>query len=344
MSDPAGGGFSGIGDFVKEHQTATVVIGGGVALVFVWYFFSSSSTPAPAAATTTVDPTADAAAIQAAQVSANSQTALATVAAGVTNNQTAAAQTVALAQLQTTTQSNVAASAAASSSAYYGAATEIAGANSAVAIADSQAQQVEQTSQNNLLASEFGSLASVLSGYGTAIQSMVNSNTAAGVAFGGQAASVASSANAASAAASAASASDISSLESLIASPMFSYGAPGGWLNQQTYGNQQPWLTSELQTLVAGGVGSGVSGGGADGGLAAIAGSTTATAASSTAAASGTFLSFMSGLLGAFNVSSTASAPKTAAPSALDIANTNLRPLAGGPSLPSLASLAAFSN
>lgn len=143
----------GTENFLKAHPYASAGIVLGVVLV-VWWLVSRGSS-APQAGSGVVDDTgtADAAAIQAAQIGANGQLAQAQIQAGVLNNQTAAASQVALAQIggQTAT-------------AQFNSAAEIATSNSAVAIAASQIQGDEQLSNNATLASEYADLSSVLNG------------------------------------------------------------------------------------------------------------------------------------------------------------------------------------
>lgn len=165
--------IGGAEGFIKAHPIESAV--GGLAIVLVvWYLVASGSSSAPVAATGSTDDTATeaAAAIQAAQVTANSQTAAATIQAGVTDNQTAAAQTVALATLQGQNDANAAAATASIADAYYGAATDISANNSATAIAGISAQASEQQNQDTLLTSEFSNLASVLTSYGQNVQAL----------------------------------------------------------------------------------------------------------------------------------------------------------------------------
>lgn len=171
--------------FVKAHPYATAGIGVGVVVV-VWLLVANSGGSSTTAASGSTDDTATeaAAALSENQQNLNAQVDQAQIQAGVTNNQTAAAQAVALAQTQGATQTAVAASAATAASAYYGAATEISANNSAVAIAQTQAQTTQQADQDNLLASEFSSLAGVISNFGSQTASIttsgINSQTALG--------------------------------------------------------------------------------------------------------------------------------------------------------------------
>lgn len=170
--DPAGAE-----QLIKTHPVASAV-GGLVIVLIVWYLVASGGSTAQPAATAAPASTDDSAAgIASAQIAANASTAAATIAAGVTNNETAASQTVALATLQGTNDANAAAATATISQAYYGAATDIANANSATAISAITAQAGEQANQDNLISSTFSKLASTLAQFGNqGNASQANSN------------------------------------------------------------------------------------------------------------------------------------------------------------------------
>jgi hypothetical protein len=142
--------------FIKGHPYWTAGIVLGVVLVVWWLVSSGSATTATTTASGTTDDTGttDAAAIQAAQLTANSNLAQAQLAANALNNQTAAGQTVALASI-----------AGQQAGAAYEADASVASSNSAVAIAQAQVQGDEQLSNNATLASEYADLSATLASY-----------------------------------------------------------------------------------------------------------------------------------------------------------------------------------
>ena len=164
------------GNWVTEHPYASAGIAVG-ALVILYLMFSGSSTPAPAVST---DNTGAAASVVAAQIAANSASALAQISANATDNQTAAAQTVALAQIQGSVDSAVATAAASSQVAQYNASAEIANSNASVLNTFTNAGAAEQLSNNATLQSEYSSLAGVLNNFfgNSPVFSNVTSNSA----------------------------------------------------------------------------------------------------------------------------------------------------------------------
>lgn len=167
--------------FIKGHPMGIAIAVGALVILFI--LLSKGGSSAPSSVAVPVDPTADAAAVQNAQIAANGQTAIATIAAGVTNNQTAAAQTVALATIQGQNDATAAAATANIASSYYGAATAISESNTAAAIAQTQAQAAEQISGNTTTAAEFSDLAKTITAYGGNVQSILNglNTTGAGI-------------------------------------------------------------------------------------------------------------------------------------------------------------------
>lgn len=188
----------GTENFLKQHPYAAAGIVLGVVLV-VWWLVSSGSSATPVAGTGSTDDTGttDAAAIQAAQLTANGNLATAQLSAQALNNQTAAGLQIGLASIAGQQASTVAQSVAAGQVAQFNSAAEIAASNSGVAIAQAQVQGDEQLSNNATLASEYASLGGLLSNFfgaagasgatapfGTATQSS-SANTNAGTTSGG---------------------------------------------------------------------------------------------------------------------------------------------------------------
>lgn len=156
----------GTENFLKQHPYAAAGIVLGVVLV-VWWLVSSGSSATPVAGTGSTDDTGttDAAAIQAAQLTANGNLATAQLSAQALNNQTAAGLQIGLASIAGQQASTVAQSVAAGQVAQFNSAAEIAASNSGVAIAQAQVQGDEQLSNNATLASEYASLGGLLSNF-----------------------------------------------------------------------------------------------------------------------------------------------------------------------------------
>jgi hypothetical protein len=310
--DPAGAE-----GFIKQHPVGVAV--GGLAIVLVvWYLVSSGSSTTTAASGSTDDTATEAAAaLQAAQVTANSQTAAATIAAGVTNNQTAAAQTVALAQLQSTNDGNAAAATASVANAYYGAATDISANNSAVAVAGIGAQAAEQQDQDTLLSSEFGNLASVLTSFGNNTQSIVNNTTNASVSLGQGMASPAT---------------GYSSLFSNllpITGGAIGGGSPFDTITQALLGQSAINSTVDQNATIIG-IDTGLTQN-AMNNSSNFANSALQSNAATTGGTISNFGSWITGLLGSFGSSQTASAPVTPSVNVSGVVAQNIAPLSNSP-------------
>lgn len=288
--------------FVKEHPVGIAVAVLGVVVLIYLYENSGSSAPT---ATGSADDSAinAAAAIQAAQTSANEQTAVAGIAAGVTNNQTTAAQTVALAQIQGQNDANAAAATATLGSAYYGAATEISANNTAGAIAATQAQETEQLSQNQTIASEFGNLSGVLTNFGNNTQSMVNNLNASPTTTG----------------------APLAAVQPTLISPDFGLAAMTGGANA-VYASIASVFNAQQQNAASEALANQENTTNAN---AAV--SIAQTKAGATSGALSTMTGWLSSLFGSFSGSVAATAPTTAAPNMQTLASTNLAPLAAGP-------------